>query len=137
MRNWYVDGFDAEAWDKLKETVRRGSFIDGNDVFGQIMCGAICFDLTLRDTEYVDHKCTEWLLCAEAFLLGEDTGYGYTLNGTPYDYGDCVVLEFSTRKGYAHTLYDFIMQIDKAVEDDKIWAKSADRTDITWRGLND
>ena len=137
MRKWHVDGFDENAWSQIKETIRRGDFIDGNDVFGQIMCGAICFDLTLRDTDWVGDKCTEWILDAEAFLLGEDTGYGYTVSGIPYDYGNGTVLKFGMHADYQSTLQDFLEQIDGAVNNDRIWAEFADKTDLVWEDNND
>ena len=135
MRDWFVDGFDAEAWWNIQETIRRGNFIDGNDVFGQIMCGALCFDLTLRDTEWNCNRCEEFILTAEAFLLGENTGYGYTVNGTPYDYGECVCLTFDVHQDYQTTLKSFLEQIDHAVNNDMIWAKFADTTNPVWKGL--
>ncbi len=135
MRDWFVDGFTAEEWWNIQETIRRGNFIDGNDVFGQIMCGALCFDLTLRDTEWDGDRCKEFVLTAEAFLLGENTGYGYTVNGTPYDYGDWVCLKFDVHQDYQTTLASFLKQIDDAVNNDTIWAKFADTTNPVWEGL--
>ena len=136
MRDWFNDGFNEESWWNIQETIRRGDFIDGNDVFGQIMCGAICFDLTLRDTDWVDGRCSEWLLCAEAFLLGENTGYGYTNIGRiPYDYCDGFCLEFDVSNDYQTTLQSFLKQIDDAVNNNLTWAEFADKTDPIWKGV--
>ena len=131
MRDWFVKGFDETAWWNLKETIRRGYFIDGCDFFGQIMCGAICFDLVLRHGD----DPSEWILWAEAFCLGENTGYGFTVHGIPYCYGDGFMLEFDEHDDYKTTLQSFLKQIDSAVSNDKIWSAYADKTDFLWRDV--
>ena len=130
MRNWVVKGFDAKAWKAVKNTIAKKNFYtEYSDVFGQIMCGALCFDLVLRD--YSDYD-SGWGFSADAYLLGIDSGYGYTRDGTPYDEDDCVMLKYDTRKGFEETLKSFLEQIEHEVQKNKRWAEYADKTDLRW-----
>ena len=137
MRNWVVDGFGVKEWENIKASIRTGRFVEG-DYYGAIKCGALCWDIVLRDCSYRNGKCVEWLLCADAYLLGRDTGYGYTRSGIPYDYADGLCLKFDISKGYEQTLCDFLTQIDEEVESTELWAEYADKTDLIWEiGTND
>ena len=129
--DWKVDGFDAKAWDGIKRTIAETEFIEGNDFFGCFKCGALCFDIVLRDVSYTG-KPIEWLLCADAYLLGIDSGYGYTKRGTPYDENDGICLEFDLEKEFEETLKSFTDQIDKATQENKTWTEYANKTDLTW-----
>ena len=131
--NWKIDGFDASAWEDIKKTITEGHYCTPHsDFFGAFKCGALCFDIVLRDTSYSNGKCTEWILCADAYLLGENTGYGYTKRGTPYDDGDGFGLAYDLEQGYDETVASFIEQMDKATRNDLIWLGYANRTDLTW-----
>lgn len=131
--NWKVDGFDAKAWDDIKRTIAEGNYCtEHSDFFGCFKCGALCFDIVLRDASYSDGTVEEWLLCADAYLLGWDTGYGYTKLGTPYEECDGFGLEFDLNKSFDETLKSFTDQIDKATQQDKTWIEYANKTDITW-----
>ncbi len=133
MRDWKVDGFTAEAWNALRETIASGKFdTKFSDFFGGIMCGAVCFDLVLRDIDYKDGKVIKWELDADPYILGIDSGYGCTPQNTPYDEYDGLALEFHKRMTFNDTLESFIEQIDEFVENDRTLADYADRTDITW-----
>ena len=131
MRNWFFDGFDVKAWDKVKKTIRQGKYIDGDDVFGEIKCGAVCFDLILRDPETYDDG--KWHLEADAYLLGIDDGYANTSDGIPYTYDGGIELPVNLRMGYAHTQYDFMVLIEESVNKNKRWSEYADKTDIVWK----
>ena len=128
MNGWTTNRFDAKAWEAIKTDIKKREFVtEHSDYFGCIRKGAICFDIVLRN---VDNE--EWILCADAYILGENTGYGYTVKGTPYDEADGIPLEFSIAKDFNSTLQSFIEQIDKAVRNDLIWFKASERTDLTW-----
>ena len=124
---WIVNGFDKKAWDDIRSTIANNRFIDGNDFFGNFMCGALCFDIVLRDLD-VD----EWALCADAYELGEDTGYGYTEKGTPYDEGDGFVLAFDVKNSFEETLKSFLDQITEHTLNDQIWLSYANKTEPKW-----
>lgn len=133
--NWNNDGFTAGKWEDIKQTIRNGEFFDGNDYFGCFKCGALCFDIVLRDVS--DH---EWCLCADGYILGENTGYGYTKNGTPYDESDTIALSDNYDDDFADVMnMDYVgavemitQKIDKAVRNDLILQEYANKTDLTW-----
>lgn len=130
---WKIDGFDASAWEDIKKTIAEGEYCtDHSDYFGAFECGALCYDIVLRDVEYSDGVVTEWILCADAYLLGWDTGYGYTVNGTPYEEGDGTGLEFDLNDGFEETLASFIEQLDKATVENKTWLEYANKTEPRW-----
>ena len=130
--NWKVDRFDAKAWELIKETIKNDCLFNGTDFFGCIKCGALCFDIVLRDGRYSDGRPTEWFLSADAYLLGDDTGYGYTKRGTPYDEDDGFALEYDLEKGYDETLASFIEQINEAIQNNRKWTEYANKTDHVW-----
>ena len=131
--NWKVRGFDEKAWDDIKRTIAKGDFCtEHSDYFGHFICGALCFDIILRDIHYSDGTIEKRLLCADAYLLGWDTGYGYTKRGTPYEEGDGFCLECDLNKSFDETLVSFTNQIDDATQRDKTWTEYANKTDITW-----
>lgn len=131
-RTWVVDGFDPEAWKKIRETIQMKNYINGSDYFGAIMCGAVCFDIVLRDVGDTDG--IEWLLCADPYILGIDSGYGYTRNReTPYDEYDGFALEFCRHMTFEDALRSFIEQIDDFTAKDVTLSAHADRTDIAWK----
>jgi len=133
--NWINDGFTPKNWEDIKRTIRNGEFIDGGDYFGAFKCGALCLDIVLRD---VDDG--EWFLCADGYILGENTGYGYTKKGTPYDEADGIALmhnedaDFTDvmNADYESVLKRFIQKMDEAVNNDPIWKEYANKTDLTW-----
>lgn len=130
--NWLNDGFTLESWHALKRTIHERRFCtEYSDVFGQFKCGALCFDIVLRDPECsVDGK---WHLDADAYLLGIDDGYGYTKDGTPYTEADGTGLTINTRMAYATVLDRIIQQLDDAVERNQIWKECAEKTDTVWK----
>lgn len=135
MRDWYVDDFTQEAWDAMRKTIADGKYSTlFSDFFGGIMCGAVCFDLVLRDMDYdEDGNVSEWSLCADPYILGIHSGYGYTPNNTPYDEYDGFELTFYKHMTYEDTLRSFIEQVDEFTAKDATLSQNADRTDITWR----
>lgn len=130
--NWHIDGFNQKSWDAIKDAIRSGNYADGNDYFGSFKRGALCFDIVLRDVSRSDGTVEEWLLCADAYLLGSDTGYGYTKRGTPYDEGDGIGLEYDPGHGFEETLSSITKQLDEATQNVAIWKEYAMKTDITW-----
>ena len=130
---WKTTNFDESAWSDIKKTIADGNFTtDHSDFFGNFTCGALCFDIVLRDIEESDGIITEWELCADAYLLGLDTGYGYTENGTPYEENGGFGLKFDLSKSFDETLASFIEQINKSTQADKTWLEYANKTDLTW-----
>lgn len=124
---WLIDRFNAESWDNIKWTIEQNEFIAGNDWFGNFKCGALCWDIVLRDAG------NEWLLCADAYLLGVDSGYGYTKYNVPYDEGDSICLEYDINKTYEEILESIKAQLDKATAESKELAEFANKTDPVWK----
>ena len=136
-RNWIVNGFTQEAWKAIKETIRSCDFSTSfSDYFGAIMCGAVCFDIVLR--EVGDNKNIEWLLCADPYILGIDSGYGYTReHQVPYDEHDGFAFEFYKHAPFEDTLRNFIEQVDEFTAKDATLSMHADRKDLTWKNDGD
>ena len=66
MFNWDVITFDRSAWDDVKETIQKDEFCtEHSDYFGHVICGAVCFDLVLRDC-----GSDGYLFCADPYILG-------------------------------------------------------------------
>ena len=124
---WLIDGFNAESWNNIKWTIEQNEFIDGNDWFGNFKCGALCWDIVLRDTG------EEWLLCADAYLLGVDSGYGCTQSGIPYDQGDSFDLKFDINHTFDEALESIKAQLDKATMESKYMLEFANKTDLVWK----
>lgn len=133
-RDWIIDGFDKKEWKQIKKIIKNREFADG-EFFGCIMCGALCFDIIMHDMDMDDDgKCSNYKLFADAYLLGIDSGYGYTYNNeTPYDEDDGILLMFDTTKNYEETLQSFLEQIDKRTIENKRWAEFADKTSPLWK----
>lgn len=132
-RDWFVDGFTPEAWKAIKDTILMHDFRTAfSDYFGAIMCGAVCFDIVLRDVGETDG--TEWLLCADPYILGIDSGYGYTRkHETPYDEYDGFAFEFYRHMKFDDALRSFIEQVDDFTANDATLSMHADRKDLTWK----
>ena len=129
MINWNVKSFDSSAWHDVKETILKDEFCtEHSDYFGCISHGAVCFDLVLRDCGN-----NEFLFCADPYLLGIDSGYGYTTDGTPYDEYDGFCLYYNVNDSFDDTLSSFINQIDKFTANDTTLAEYANKTDVTWK----
>lgn len=129
MFNWDVITFDRSAWDAIKETIRKNEFYtEYSDYFGHIICGAVCFDIVLRDCDS-----DEYLLCADPYLLGIDAGYGYTKDGTPYDQYDGFCLNYDVNDSFDAALSSFINQIDTFTANDKTLTEYANKTSVTWK----
>ena len=128
MRDWKTHGFTEDAWEALKESIAKCQFCTKySNFFGNIYCGALVYDLVLYDTD------DDWTLCADAYLLGEDTGYGYTPErNTPYDEGDGFRMDFDVTKSYDETLMSFIEQAERMTNSDRTWTEFADKTDPKW-----
>lgn len=128
MFNWDVITFDRYAWDDVKKTIQNDSFCtEHSDYFGHIICGAVCFDLVLRDADS-----DGYLLCADPYLIGIDSGYGYTKDGTPYDEYDGFCLYYDPDSSFDDALSSFIAQIDNFTAADKMLTEYANKTDVTW-----
>lgn len=129
MRDWYVRNFDAKAWEAVKQTIATETYTDQySDFFGAIMFGAVCFDLVLREID-----AGEWLFCADPYILGIDSGYGYTEDGTPYDEHDGFALKFDVAQPFDEALASFIKQIDTFTDKDAQLTEYAAKTDRTWK----
>ena len=129
--NWTVNTFDNSAWTAVKKTIKDKDFHTAfSDYFGCITCGAVCFDLVLRDCD------DEYLFCADPYLLGKDTGYGYTKDGTPYDEYDGFCLDYDVSLNFDDTLSSFINQIEAYTANDKTLTEYAGKTDVTWKDHN-
>ena len=131
-RDWFINSFTPEAWKQIRETIRIKDYINGSDYFGSIMCGAVCFDIVLRDVGGTDG--IEWILCADPYILGIDSGYGYTReHETPYDEYDGFDLEFYRHMSFEDTLRSFVEQVADFTAKDATLSMHADRTDLTWK----
>jgi hypothetical protein len=127
--NWINDGFTPEAWEALRQTIRTKDFTtEYSDVFGQFKCGALCFDLVLREYD------GKLILDADAYELGVNNGYGYTNDGAPYTEAGGIALAIDTRMKYQTVLNTIIKQLDDAVNNDLIWKEYASNTELTWEG---
>lgn len=125
---WTVVGFDESAWKDMKRTIAEGRFCTSHsDFFGQIRCGALCFDIVLRDMGG-----RKFELCADAYLLGRETGYAYTSTGIPYDFCDGFEMKFDVTKTFSETVENFIAQCEEAMSHSRLWAEYAEKTDLTW-----
>lgn len=129
MYNWNVKIFNSSAWDAVKHTIQDDDFhTEYSDFFGCITCGAVCFDLVLRDC-----GSDGYLFCADPYLLGIDSGYGYTKDGTPYDEYDGFCLDYDVNDSFEDTLSSFISQIDTFTAEEKKLTKYASKTDVVWK----
>lgn len=129
MFDWDVITFDRSAWDDVKETIQKDEFCtEHSDYFGHVICGAVCFDLVLRDCGN-----DGYLFCADPYLIGIDSGYGYTKDGTPYDEYDGFCLDYDTSSSFEDALSSFISQIDRFTANDKTLTAYANHTDTTWK----
>lgn len=130
MFNWDVKIFDRSAWDAVKETIQKDEFCtEHSDFFGCVLCGAVCFDLVLRDVDS-----DGYLFCADPYILGIDSGYGYT-NGVPYDEYDGFCLDYNVNDSFEDALSSFIRQIDTFTANDKTLSEYASKTDLIWKNI--
>ena len=137
IRDWIVNGFTQKAWQDIKDTILANDFMTPHsDYFGAIMCGAVCFDIVLR--EVGDNCKIEWILCADPYILGIDSGYGYTReHEMPYDEYDGFAFEFYKHTPFDDTLRSFIEQVDEFTAKDATLSMHADRKDLTWKDNGD
>ena len=120
MFAWDTKSFNRSAWNAINETIQKDEFCtEHSDYFGHVTCGAVCFDLVLRDCDS-----DGYLLCADPYLLGIDSGYGYTIDGTPYDEYDGFCLDYDVNDSFETALSSFITQMSMVV------AIAAHRADI-------
>ena len=134
MRGWIVK-VTKELWEALKHDVELDkadnpytNLTDNFDVYGNFMKGALCVDVVYRDIDEY-----EWLLCGDGYILGEDTGYGYTWKDKiPYDEADGFRFEFDTTKTYEEMMNSMIDQIEAYIATDKRWQEAVAKTDIVW-----
>lgn len=136
-RGWIVQ-VTEEKWAALKADVNKNKSDDGGyweglsdffDYYGCFKKGALCVDIVYRDVTK-----DEWIICADGYILGEDTGYGYTKDGRdiPYDMADGFSMEFYPDKTYEEMIDSMIDQIESYIEKDKYWKAAIDRTDLVW-----
>lgn len=129
MFDWEVKSFDHSAWDAVKDTIKNHKYCtEYSDYFGCIICGAVCFDIVLRDVDS-----DGYLLCADAYIIGIDSGYGYTKDGTPYDEYDGLCLSYDLNDSFEDALSSFISQIDTFTANDKRLTEYANKTNIAWK----
>lgn len=129
MFKWDVKTFDRSAWDAVKDTIKNHKYcMEYSDYFGCIVCGAVCFDLVLRDVDS-----DGYLFCADPYLLGIDSGYGYTKDETPYDEYDGFCLDYDVNASFEDTLSSFIRQIDTFTAEEKKLTEYASKTDVVWK----
>lgn len=132
MFNLNVKIFNDSSWEAVKDTIQEDEFhTEYSDFFGCITCGAVCFDLVLRDVDS-----DGYLFCADPYILGIDSGYAYAKDGTPYDEYDGFCLDFDTNMNFEDTLSSFISQIDTFTANDKTLAEYAGKTDMTWDNVD-
>ena len=129
MFAWDTKSFNHSAWNAINETIQKNEFCtEHSDYFGHVTCGAVCFDLVLRDCDS-----DGYLLCADPYLLGIDSGYGYTIDGTPYDEYDGFCLDYDVNDSFETALSSFINQIDTFTSNNKTLTEYANKTDVTWK----
>lgn len=128
---WIINDFNSDAFEKVKKAFASGKSTT-LDYLGCFKRGALCFDIVLRDISDHMGNVEEWLMCADAFLLGIDSGYGYTQKGTPYDEDDSVTLDFDPGKSFDENLANIILQLDKEVQQNPKWNEFANKNDLTW-----
>ena len=136
MRGWIVT-VTKEEWEALRNDIEmdKSDYPTGMcglseffDVYGNFMKGALCVDVVYRD---IDEP--EWLLCGDGYILGEDTGYGYTNNGNiPYDEADGFCFKFDTSKTYEEMMNSMIDQIEAYIATDERWREAIAKTDLIW-----
>lgn len=127
---WLIE-FNEKGWEAIKQTIANGDFINGNDYFGCLKRNALCVDIVLRDIG--DNEKPEFLLCADGYALGVDSGYGYAMDNTPYDDVDGPCLKYDTHQTYEAALKNFIEQLDAYIKTDSQWKEAANRTDFVWK----
>lgn len=132
MRGWIVKVTKGK-WEALKHDVEMdkedyGKLSEFWDCYGNFMKGALCVDVVYRDTGD-----PEWLLCGDGYILGEDTGYGYTReDNIPYDEADGFCFEFDTTKTYEEMMNSMIDQVEAYIATDKRWQEAIAKTDLVW-----
>ena len=127
IRGWIVE-FTELAWLNIKNIVQTDDYLEEGDYYGCFKKGALCIDIVLRS----DDK--EWSLCGDAYILGEDTGYGYTRdNETPYDEADGCIFEYNIHKRYDDMVDSIIDQLGECVDKIKRWKIASERTDLVWK----
>lgn len=133
MRGWIVK-VTKEMWEALKHDVEMdkedyGKLSEFWDCYGNFMKGALCVDVVYRD---IDEP--EWLLCGDGYILGDETGYGYTLkDNIPYDEADGFTFTFYPDKSYDEMMDSMIDQIEAEIAKNKRWKEASDRTDLVWK----
>lgn len=70
-----------EEYRRAIKTIRKKLGEPSNDYIGAVEIGALCVDFTLRDCGQKGLS-----LDYDVYVANEDTGYGVTEKGMPYDY---------------------------------------------------
>lgn len=134
-RGWIVK-VTNEEWEWLKKDIEMEKsdnaytgLSDFFDCYGNFMKGALCVDIVYRDVDV-----NEWILCGDGYILGDETGYGYTLkDNIPYDEADGFTFTFYPDKTYEEMMDSMIDQIEAEIVKNKRWKEASERTDIVWR----
>lgn len=71
--NW--DEFTKEDYEKIE--------VFDDEFVGKVRCGELCFDVIIRNYDEYGYA-----FSFDCYVANEDTGYGYTIEGVPYDYAD-------------------------------------------------
>lgn len=83
------------------------------DHCGSIYKGDLCIEIIAESDTYVDGILTNpEFISVNFYVLGEDTNYGYTKTGIPYDYAEGFDILFPYGLGYE----DFIRKLEKMMD---------------------
>lgn len=131
MTNEKTITFTREMYNKLKKGAEKGK-IDC-DYIAQIIQGAVSCDFCIiADEGFADTDfciAGKYAIDAKYFLLGKDSGYGETDNGTPYD---CPGGFYGYLKDtYEETVDGFLTQFDECMENEELIAGTKE-TVLTW-----
>ena len=126
--------FSKGSYEYFKRVISTGKLENYNDFLGQIYEGAVCCDLIILSDEGYEGEnyCygSRYMLDGKFYLLGKDTGYGQTKNGTPYD---CVSGFYGYLKDtYEETVEGLIKQFNELTSEDPELREGCANTELTW-----
>ncbi len=124
--------FTRETYDKLKKGAAEGKL--ECDVIGTIEQGAVSCEFKVVEEEgYKDEDyCIggKYFIDADYFLLGKDTGYNETENGTPYDCPSGFVAYL--KDTYEETVEGFMSLFDECMKNDEELIAGTKEETLTW-----
>lgn len=86
MFNFNWKNFTEKDYKKAIKAFKKNAKEQADEYLGFISVGELKFDVIFRD--YSDDDNIKMAISYDCYVLNEDTGYGYTNNGMPYDYAD-------------------------------------------------